>query len=119
MPKPITPHLHGVLDYVVVVLFLLAPTLFGFGGTAALLAYALAGVHLLMTVLTDFPLGFVGRVIPFRVHGTVELVVGAALAVLPWLLTDVFGEAALFFSAAGVAILLVWLLTDYRAVPAA
>ncbi len=111
MTKPITPWLHGVLDYIVVVVFLLAPTLFGLIGFAATLSYLLAGVHLLMTLLTAFPLG-VARVVPFPLHGIVELVVGVVLAVLGLVLFE--GVAMWFYFAMGLGILIVWALTDYR-----
>ena len=112
MTKPITPRLHGVLDYVVVVLFALAPTLFGLAGFAATLAYVLAGVHLLMTLGTAFPLG-VARVVPFRLHGVVEMVVGVVLVLLGFALFA--GLARAFYLVVGLVILGVWLLTDYTA----
>ncbi len=111
MTKPIPPRLHGVLDYVVVTVFLLAPALFGLTGLAAMLSYLLAGVHLLMTVLTAFPLGLTA-VVPFALHGTVELVVGGVLAVVALLLFE--GAATGFYLGMGVLILIVWALTDYR-----
>ncbi len=111
MRKPIAPRLHGVLDYVVVVVFLLAPALLGLSGLAAMVSYVLAGVHLLMTVLTAFPLGL-AAVVPFSLHGTVEVVVGVLLAVLAFALFE--GVATGFYLAMGLVILLVWALTDYR-----
>ena len=56
--KPITPSTHGYLDYVTVAVFLLAPKLLGFEGLPALLSWTLAGVHLVLTLATDFPLGW-------------------------------------------------------------
>jgi hypothetical protein len=40
----ISPTLHGYLDYLTVLLFLVAPTLIGLTGMARTVAYALAGV---------------------------------------------------------------------------
>ncbi len=110
----LTPRIHGYLDYLTVAFFLIAPSLFGLTGTPAVLAYVLAGVHLLMTVCTAFPLGLVD-VLPFRLHGTVELVVAVALIVLPWVLSGVFAGAQVLYTVVGGVILVVWLLTDYRA----
>ncbi len=112
MTKPITSRIHGILDYVVVVLFAVAPTLFGLTGLAATFAYLLAGVHLLMTVLTDFPLGM-ARVVPFRLHGMVELAVGLVLILLAFVLFE--GTGRMFYASMGAVILLVWFLTDYGA----
>jgi hypothetical protein len=72
--KIITPHIHGYLDYVTVVVFLLAPTLLGLTGIPAMLAYALAGIHLAMTLVTDFPLGVV-KLIPFTIQGWIDRIV--------------------------------------------
>ena len=56
--KLITPTVHGYLDYLTVVVFLLAPKLLGLEGLPALLSWTLAGVHLALTLVTDFPLGW-------------------------------------------------------------
>src|SRR5512141_2209184 len=66
-------RLHGFLDLVTVGVFLLAPFFFGLGGYVAAVAWGLAVVHLLMTLLTRFPLGLV-KLIPFPIHGAVEFV---------------------------------------------
>ena len=99
-------------------MFLLAPFLFGLGGYVAAVAWALAVVHLVMTLLTRFPLGLV-KVVPFPVHGAVELVVGVVLVLaVPRLLRAGPGSPArTFFIGAGVAILVVWVLTRYRESP--
>jgi hypothetical protein len=108
-------RLHGFLDLATVAVFLLAPFLFGLGGYVAAVAWGLAAVHLLMTLLTRFPLGVV-KVIPFPVHGAVELIVGIILVLaMPRLLrAGPASPAQTFFVGAGVAILVVWVLTRYR-----
>ena len=110
MRKPISPRTHGLLDYATVVVFALAPLAFGLEGFAAGLSYLLAVVHLAMTLATAFPMG-VASVIPFPVHGTVELAVGAVLAVAALFLFS--GAAFWFFFVMGVVILTVWAGTDY------
>ncbi len=102
---------HGALDYATVAVFALAPTTLGLTGFAATLSYLLAAAHLLMTVVTAFPAGVVALV-PFRVHGMVELAVGAALAVLS--LTAFEGVARTFTLVMGIVLLLVWLATSYK-----
>jgi hypothetical protein len=110
--KPLSPTLHGSLDYVTVLLFLAAPTLIGLTGAAAAVAYVLAGVHALMTLATDFPLG-AARVLPFAYHGWVERVVGPVLIVLPFGLGfEVPGRT--FYVAMGLIIVLVGLLSNYQ-----
>jgi hypothetical protein len=112
--KPIHSRPHGILDYVTVVVFALAPAILGLSGIAAALSYALAVAHLVVTLVTDFELG-VARVLRPTWHGWIELVVSLVLLVSPWLLG--FSDdatARTFFIGMGVVILLVWFLTAYR-----
>ncbi|MEO5798086.1 MAG: hypothetical protein ABIZ70_01390 [Gemmatimonadales bacterium] len=118
----INARVHALLDYVVVCLLAVAPTVFHFAGVPATLAYALAAVHLVLTLCTDFP-GGVLKLVPLSLHGAVEFVVSLALVGAAWILkfsTDI--NARNFYVGTGVLILLVWLLTDYksttRALPA-
>jgi hypothetical protein len=110
--KIISDTTHGVLDYATVLVFALAPIVVGLTGTAALISYALAAIHLLMTILTDMPLGIV-KVVPVKLHALVELVVGPVLVLGALALPTLFGGGATFFVIMGVAILLVWLLSNY------
>lgn len=106
--------IHGVLDYVVVAFFLAAPSLFGLDGLPAMIAYALAGIHLLLTLATAFPAGVV-KLVPLPVHGGIEFVVSLALPALPWLLRFSADPAARnLYVGAGLGIFLTWLITDYR-----
>jgi hypothetical protein len=113
----LSPKLHGFIDYVSVALLALSPSLFGLAGAAALVAYALAVIHLLMTLLTDFPLGAV-KLIPLRLHGLVEVVVGVALVSLPWILArtvELGDRGRIFYTAFGAVLIAVFVATDYAA----
>jgi hypothetical protein len=112
--KPINGRLHGILDYLTVLVFALAPSVLGLTGIAAGLSYLLAVVHLLVTLATDFELG-VARLLPARWHGRIELVVGPVLVVVPWVLgfSDDATERT-FFVVVGVVIFAVWALTTYQ-----
>lgn len=106
--------MHGVLDYATCAFFALAPSLFNLQGTYATVCYVLAGGYLVISLLTNMPLG-VARVIPFPVHGKLELVSGLVFIASPWL----FGfandneTARNLFVAAGVVFLIVYFLTDW------
>ncbi len=108
--RPIHAGLHRILDFVTVFAFAAAPLVLGLKGGAAVLSYLLAGVHLVLTVLTRFR-GDRGLV-PLKVHGAIELLVGLALVGVPFVLGWV-GVARVFYIAAGVVILLVWALSGY------
>ena len=110
----LSPRVHGVIDLVTVLVLLLAPTLIGLGGSPAAIAYSLAAIHLLLTLLTRYPMG-VWKTIPFVYHGIVELIVGVALLLLPSYAGYGPGSPAKrFYLAMGAVILVVWALTAYR-----
>ena len=113
MTKPVSARVHGVLDYATVAAFLNAPMVFGFHGTPAAIAYWLAGVHLLMTGCTNFPVGFF-MWIPFKVHGVIELLAGIFILLAPWIFGFAQDAAARnFFVAMAIILLVVVALTDY------
>lgn len=107
------PSAHGVLDLVTVAIFALAPSVIGFGGGAEALSYVLAVVHLLMTLITGGLPVSVARLVPFPLHGIVEVVVGAALGLIGWLAFE--GRAQAFYLIMGLVILLVFIVSDYGA----
>jgi hypothetical protein len=110
----LSPWIHGILDLVTVAVLVLGPIALGLGGSPAAIAYSLAAIHLLMTLITDFPMG-VWKRIPFFVHGIVELIVGVALLILPSYAGYGPGSPARrFYLAMGAVILVVWALTAYR-----
>jgi hypothetical protein len=111
--KIINAKVHGSLDYLVVLIFLGAPTLLHLSTLPAVISYSLAGIHLLLTLLTDFPLGLL-KIVPLKWHGMIELIVGPVLVALPFALG--FGAepaAQYFYIVNGLVILIVWSLTDY------
>jgi hypothetical protein len=109
--KIISDTAHGILDYVTVAIFVLAPSILGLTGIAAIASYALAAIHLVMTLVTDMPLGVL-KIIPLRLHALVEMVVGPVL-VLAALLPNFLGDKREFFLVMGLVILAVWLLSSY------
>jgi hypothetical protein len=82
----IPPRIHGLIDYLVAVLLLAAPYLFGFadGGPAQMVPTVIAVAIIAVSLLTRYELSL-AKVIPYPVHLGLDLVVGLALAVSPWL----------------------------------
>ncbi len=109
--KFLSDKMHGILDYGVVIIFALAPTLLGIGDMAAWLCYALAAIHLVMTLFTDMPLGVV-KLVPIKLHGTIELLVGLALIVVAWVFPEL-RSGQLFFTLMGAIIFFVWVSSNY------
>lgn len=76
---------HGALDYVVGVLLILAPKLFGFsGGIEAQIPVVLGIATIVYSLITNYELGLI-KVLPFRAHLTLDVLSGIFLAASPWL----------------------------------
>ena len=110
--KIISDTTHGILDYLTVAIFVLAPSILGLTGFAAFVSYALAAIHLAMTLFTDMPLGAI-KVIPMRLHALVEMLVGPVLVVATLVLPTILGEKREIFLIMGLVISVVWFLSSY------
>jgi len=107
---------HGIIDYVLSVLLLFGPEIAHFAGRQAIWCRLIGALLLIVALLTRYPLG-IGKMIGFVSHGVVEVVLGIALLILPW--TRGFSAGVLsrnFFVSMALLILVVWLLTDFRAI---
>ena len=114
MKKPISPRVHGVLDYATVLATAAAPRAFNFPQRAAQLCYGLAGGYGGLSMFTDYPLS-VKRAIPFKAHGAAEVVTGLALPALPWALGFADNRAARnFFLGLTAVTAVVAALTDWQ-----
>ena len=111
--KFISPTVHGIIDYFVVIFLLASPTIFGFTGLLAIFTYTLAGIHFFLTILTEYKVGLI-KIIPFHMHGFVESVVGVVLIGLGYTLFNDNAAGKLFYIIFGTIVLYTWLLTDYR-----
>lgn len=111
MPKLIGPKMHGVIDYLSVLLLLTAGPLFGFDGLASQITSTLAGAVLVYSAATAYPPGIV-RLISFRAHLVIDTILGVAMIVMPWITgfgSD--GKARFFFVAYGLFALIIVALT--------
>ena len=90
----LSTRVHGIMDYVMGILLLASPYLFGFatGGVKQWLPMILGVAMLGMSLLTRYEYGAV-RMIPMPAHLAVDGLSGALLAASPWL----FGFAGVVF----------------------
>ncbi|MEO7041331.1 MAG: hypothetical protein ABI035_03635 [Gemmatimonadaceae bacterium] len=109
--KLLPASVHRSLDMLAVLCFLGAPILLGLTGRPAMVSYALAAIHIIVTLATKFP-DTGHRPVSLRVHGGIELVVGIALIVLPWL-AGWNGTARTYYVTAGIILLIVWAVSNY------
>jgi hypothetical protein len=82
----ISTKAHGVLDYLMGLLLIVSPWLFGFanGGVAQWLPIVLGAMMLVMSLCTNYEAGAV-KLISMRTHLGVDLAAGILLAASPWL----------------------------------
>lgn len=113
MEKPISPTLHGALDYSTMAATLAVPKLLDFSSRAAWTTYALAGSYLALSALTDYPPAL-KRAVPLRGHEAVDVALGVALPALPRLLGfERETRARSFFMALTGITMIVTALTDW------
>ncbi len=113
--KLLSPRIHGYVDYVAVIVLLLAPMVLRFEPAPTAVCYFTALSLLALSLLTDHPLGPF-RKISFPMHGALELSLGAGLLAAPWLFRfPEAGPTRTFFVASGLALVLVVVTTRYAA----
>jgi hypothetical protein len=93
MRKPISPRIHGMLDYSTAAAIAAAPRVLDMPPAASRLFESLAGGYTALSSVTDYPLS-VKRLVPFKGHGAAELAIGLALPAMPWLLGFADNRAA-------------------------
>ena len=110
MKQPISPSMHGVLDYATSAAVALAPRVWPMPDNARRLFDTLAVGYTGLSGVTDYPLS-AKRVVPFKAHGAAEAAIGVALPAMPYLLgfaddkaarNVCFGLAALTFIVASL-----------------
>ncbi|WP_019586339.1 hypothetical protein [Deinococcus apachensis] len=112
--KPITPRAHGGLDYASCAAMLAAPSLLNLSPGARTLSYLFAGSYLMVSALTDYPLA-IRRMIPFPLHGKIELATVPALLLVAALQKET-RDRAYFLGLAGT-VAGAYTLTDWEANP--
>jgi hypothetical protein len=86
--KTIPTYVHGILDYVVGIILLIAPNLFGFsrlGGAPVDVARTIGLIFIVMALFTNYELGLF-KVLPMRTHLVIDYIASIFLVLSPWLL---------------------------------
>ncbi|QJX46238.1 hypothetical protein HMJ29_04495 [Hymenobacter taeanensis] len=113
--KIMSPAAHGVVDIAFITTLTMAPIMFDLVPAVDIACFVMAGGYLLVTLLTDFKLGLI-KVIPFPVHGWLDLLTGLALLVAPFLFDFKAGSAERnLFWVLGVVSVVTWFITDWKA----
>jgi hypothetical protein len=115
LPAPITPRLHGLLDYGVSATDLLLPSLLGMSGRARAVFAAFGAAQGAVNALTVQPYAAAARV-PFRVHGRIDLAsLPVVLGLPPLLGLHREPRARALWLVLGAGLAAVWVLTDWQA----
>lgn len=85
IPKPISPRIHGMIDYGTSAAVAATPAVLDIPKAARALFEGLATGYTGLSSVTDYPLSL-KRLVPFKIHGAAELAVAAILPAMPWLL---------------------------------
>jgi hypothetical protein len=110
----IPTRIHGYLDYLVGLLLIGAPWLFGFdrGGPETWIPVALGAAAIIYSLFTDYELGAV-RKISMPIHLTLDVTSGLVLALSPWIF-NFSGNVAVPHLAFGLLEIAAGLLTEAR-----
>jgi len=112
--KKLSPRVHSILDYFTVLFLLLSPSLFDMQTPGSVFTYVLAIVHLVLTLLTDFPAG-VFKVVPLKIHGLIEIIVSIALiAVAVWFRSSGDNVSFYYYLIFAVILFIVWATSEYK-----
>jgi hypothetical protein len=111
---PLSPFVHGVIEYVAGVVFIAAPFLFGYDARAATAVSLVFGVALIViTASSDLPTGL-AKTLPVTIHAVIDLIGAVFLIAAPFLFdfTDE-GTPTAVFIVLGVAYLLLTIATRF------
>lgn len=111
LPRFITKTIHAYLDYPVAISLMVMPFILGLGNVNPLafwLSVATGVAAFILTVLTDHHLG-VFRVLPYKLHLSVDFLVGLVFVAAPFALGFAGLEAAYYWVLGGTVIAVVGL----------
>jgi hypothetical protein len=83
---PISPRVHGMLDYLLAAALIVVPLAVDFGDdTATVLMLVLGGAAALLAIGTNWSTGII-RILPPAVHGVIDIVATIVLIIAPFVL---------------------------------
>ena len=114
--KNLNSKAHGYIDFALIATLFIAPNLLGLEGFPKQLSYFLGTVQTVLVFITAYPFG-IFKLVPFQVHGALEVLVTLFMLAAPWIydFSTALG-ARNYYLALALAVSVVWVMTDYRAV---
>lgn len=104
---------QGIIDYLVVILLFLPPVMFQLPSLTSHITYTLAEIYLVITLCTNFQWG-IFKIVPFKTHGKIQLMVSIILMAIALHLGDEEDHRAqLFYLSIAAVVFLTWRFTPY------
>ncbi len=114
--NPVTPKLHGIIDYVFSGIQLTAPSIIGLNASATKTYQALGTGFLTMNALSDTPVG-INRTISFKGHQKADAAFLTTLSLLTFSNFICKDRKALSFHLSFLSVAIThYILTDYKAI---
>ncbi|MBL4678016.1 MAG: hypothetical protein JKY70_17690 [Mucilaginibacter sp.] len=110
--KLISPKLHGIIDYFLIIFLFLSPVLFGLPGDTGPIVYGLAVLQLVLTVITNYSSGLF-RAIPLKLHGVIELLICIGLIAAAYTIFEYDERSQKFCIGLGAFWFIVVIFSDY------
>lgn len=110
--KLISPKLHGIVDYCLIIFLFLSPVLFGLPGDTGPLVYGLALLQLVLTVVTNYSSGLF-RAVPLKLHGVIELLISIGLIAAAFTLFEYDDRSQKYCISLGIFWFIVVVFSDY------
>jgi hypothetical protein len=110
--KLISPKLHGIIDYILIIFLYSSPTFFAMQKDVATYVYLLATAQLIITVITDYSFGMF-RMVPLKLHRLIELAISLGMIVAAFTLFQYDERTKPYFAGLGIFWLVVVIFTDY------
>jgi drug/metabolite transporter (DMT)-like permease len=111
--KIISPKLHGILDYALIVFLYISPVTFGLANYTATYTYTLGTLYLLLTTITNYSYG-IFKIVPLKVHGIIDLIAGVCVTVAAFTILQYDERAKAYYAPLGIMIVIIALFTDYN-----
>lgn len=111
--KIISASFHAVIDYLFVLILIIAPMAFHLGDNVSTISYVFAAIHLVLTLLTNNTGGII-KVIPLRIHGVIDFLAGVVfLGLAFWFNSKNDVPGYYYFLVLGLICVIVFFLTNY------
>ncbi|RYD93861.1 MAG: hypothetical protein EOP54_18505, partial [Sphingobacteriales bacterium] len=110
--KLISPKLHGIIDYMLIIFLFLSPVAFNMTKDTSSQVYTIAVLQMVLTVITNYSYGMF-RAIPLKLHGVIELLLSVGMVVAAFTILKYDERAKGYYAGLGIFWFIVVVFSDY------